>query len=91
VVKKYPTAQKLSSAQVKSDEATPYVSKDKAKKVIEAAKNTIASTTDELTEKTIITVVNQILSLTITIKEQHKILTDTLLNIRMDKRYSITI
>jgi transposase len=76
LLKKYPTAKKLSKAQVKSVAAIPYVSEDKAKKVIEAAKKSIASASDELTEKTIITVVNQVISLSITIKEQHKILAD---------------
>jgi len=74
LLKHYPTAKKLSRAKVKSVAKIPYIVEDKAKTIINAAKKTIASASDTLTENTIIILVNQILSLSETIKKQQAIL-----------------
>ncbi|KPA10813.1 transposase, partial [Candidatus Magnetomorum sp. HK-1] len=74
LLRKYPTARKLSKARVKSVAAIPYISENKAKILIGAAKKTIASASDELTENTIITVVDQILRLRQTINKQQTVL-----------------
>lgn len=74
LLKKYPTAKKLSRAKVKSVAEIPYVTEERAINVIKAAKKTIASASGELMEGTIVTVVDQVLCLSKTIKEQQAIL-----------------
>ena len=73
---RYPTALRLSKAKAKSVARIPYVSKDRAQQLVAAAKKTVASADDEVTEQLIIATVKQILNLNNTIKAQTKILTD---------------
>ena len=72
LLKKYPTAKKLSRAKVKSVAQIPFVTEERAMDVVKAAKKTIAS--GELMGETIVTVGYQVLCLSKTIKEQQSIL-----------------
>jgi hypothetical protein len=76
LLKGYPTAKKLSRARPNSISKIPYITEEKAKKLINAAKNSIASASDIHTENTITTIVSQILHLTGVINEQNKIFVD---------------
>jgi transposase len=74
LLKKYPTAKKLSRARIKSVSEIPFVTEERAMNVVKAAKKTIASASGELMGETIVTVVDQVLCLSKTIKEQQSIL-----------------
>jgi hypothetical protein len=74
LLKKYPTAKKLSRARIKSVSEIPFVTEEMAMNVVKAAKKTIASASGELMGETIVTVVDQVLCLSKTIKEQQSIL-----------------
>ena len=71
----YPTALRLSRAKVKSLARIPYVSDQRAKQLIAAAKKSVASANDQVTEQLIVATVKQILHLKKIIDAQTQILT----------------
>ena len=71
---RYPTALRLSKAKIKSLARIPYVSADRAKELIAAAKKSVASANDSVTEQIVVTTVKQILHLKKLIKSQIEIL-----------------
>jgi transposase len=71
---RYPTALRLSKAKVNSLGRIPYLSADRAKQLVAAAKKSVASATDQVTEQLIVATVKQILHLKKTIKTQNDIL-----------------
>jgi transposase len=71
----YPTALRLSRAKVKSLARIPYVSVQRAKQLIAAAKKSVASANDQVTEQLIVATVKQILHLKKIIDAQTQILT----------------
>ena len=73
---RYPTALRLSKAKAKSVARIPYVSKERAQRLVATAKKSVASADDEVTEQLIVATVKQIIDLNNTIKAQTKILTD---------------
>ena len=74
---KYPTALNLARAKMNSVARIPYVSADKAKIIIQNAKNSVASATDEVTQQLITATVKQIMHLKKTIKAQTAIMTSS--------------
>jgi len=72
---RYPTALRLSKAKVKSLARIPYVSDPRAKELIAAAKKSVASANDQVTEQLIVSTVKQILHLKKIIDAQTQILT----------------
>ena len=70
----YPTALRLSRAKVKVLARIPYVSADRAKKLIAAAKKSVASASDKVTEQLIVATVKQIVHQKQTLKLQSEIL-----------------
>ena len=60
VLKRYPTAQKLSEALPESLAAIPFVSSRRAQELIDNAKRSVASTSDTVTEELIVDTVGQI-------------------------------
>ena len=72
---RYPTALRLSRAKVKSLVRIPYVSDQRAKELITAAKKSVASANDQVTEQLIVSSVKQILHLKKIIDAQTQILT----------------
>jgi len=71
---RYPTALRLSKAQVKSLARIPYLSDARAKQLVAAAKKSVASASDKVTEQLIVATVKQILHLKKNIKTQNDIL-----------------
>ncbi len=69
---KYPSADRLKKAHVKTVAKIPYVSKEKAQQLIAGAKRSVASATDTPTEQLIVATAQQILHLKKTIAEQTK-------------------
>ena len=67
---KYPSADRLKKAHVKTVAKIPYVSKQKAQQLIAGAKRSVASATDATTEQLIVATVQQILHLKKTIADQ---------------------
>jgi transposase len=76
VLEKYPTASNLSRAKAKTLATIPYVSTQRAEKLIADAKNSIASATDKTTGQLITTSVNQIVHIHQTIEAQTKIMAE---------------
>ncbi len=74
LLEKYPTAKHIARAKVESISKIPYVSKTRAKDLVENAKNSIASGADETTKEIIISLVKQISSLKMNIDKHLKIL-----------------
>ncbi len=74
LLKKYPTAKRLSGASVSKLVQIPYISKERAQEIIERTKNTIASANDPLTQDTIKTLADQILRLEELIDRQVKLI-----------------
>ena len=72
----YPTAPKLAKARKSSVVLIPHVTPQKAKELIEAAKQSVASATDEVTAQIIKATVKQIKQLLKSIDAQVKIMTD---------------
>lgn len=72
LLKKYPTASKLSRAQVKSLSRIPYLSIQRARELVDGAKQSIASATDDITGQLIVSTVMQIVRLNQTIDDQTK-------------------
>lgn len=74
VLKRYPTAEKLALAKTKELSIIPYVTKQRAKELIEDAKNSVASTQGTSMETIIKSLAQQILNLRKTINDQVKVL-----------------
>ncbi len=74
LLEKYPTAKHIARAKVESISKIPYVSKARAKDLVENAKNSVASGADETTKEIIISLVKQISSLKMNIDKHLKIL-----------------
>jgi len=71
---KYPTATNLAKAKVTSVARIPYVSSDKAEIIVQNAKKSVASATDEITQHLVAATVKQIMHLKETIKTQTEIM-----------------
>ena len=76
LLKQYPTAKKLGRAKRARVARIPYIKQDRAGKLIAEAKNSIASTQDNITEQLISSTIVQIQQLENSIKAQTKILAD---------------
>jgi transposase len=76
LLQRYPTASKLAKAKKSSVSLIPYVTPQKAKKLVETAKQSIASATDETTSQIIKALVQQIRQLSKTIDAQTKAMAD---------------
>ena len=76
LLKRYPTAAKLAKARLLSVSQVPYVSTGRARELIAAAKTSVASTADPITEQLISATVGQIVQLKKVIKVQTKIIAD---------------
>lgn len=76
LLQRYPTAANLAKARKSSVALIPYVTPQKAKKLIEAAKHSVASATDETTSQIIKATVQQIRQLSKVIDAQTKAMTD---------------
>lgn len=76
LLQRYPTASKLAKARKSSVSLIPYVTPQKAKKLIETAKQSVASATDETTSQIIKAIVQQIRQLSKTIDAQTKAMAD---------------
>jgi len=73
---RYPTASKLSKARKSSVTSIPYITTRKAEELIEGAKKSIASSSDDITEQIIQATVKQIKQLVKAIKTQTKIMAE---------------
>ncbi|MGA9263157.1 MAG: IS110 family transposase [Desulfobacterales bacterium] len=71
---KYPTATNLAKAKVTSVARIPYVSSDRAEIIVQNAKKSVASATDEITQHLVVATVKQIIHLKETIKTQTEIM-----------------
>lgn len=67
---KYPTARELAAARVKTVSKIPFISEDRASKLIGRAKASVASTVDEISSQLVSSTVTQILHLKQVIKMQ---------------------
>ena len=76
LLQRYPTASRLAKAQKSSVSLIPYVTPQKAKKLVETAKHSVASATDETTSQIIKALVQQIRQLSKTIDAQTKAMAD---------------
>ena len=76
LLEKYPTASNLSRAKAKTVATIPYVSIQRAEKLIADAKNSVASATDKTTGQLITTSVKQIVHINQTIEAQTKMLAE---------------
>jgi len=76
LLQRYPTASKLAKAKKSSVALIPYVTPQKAKKLVETAKQSVASATDETTSQIIKAIVQQIRQLSKTIDAQTKAMAD---------------
>lgn len=70
----YPTAKQLARAQEKTLSKIPYVTIDRAKTLIGAAKNSVASSIDDITAQLVIATAKQLLHLKETITAQNKLM-----------------
>jgi transposase len=70
LLKQYPTAAKLAKARVSSVARIPYVSAERAKELIEQAKKSVASATDEASGNLIAVMAEQIINMEETIRVQ---------------------
>ncbi len=76
VILQYPTAKHLSRAKIDRLVCIPYLKTDKALSLIQKAKNSVASATDNITANLIESTVKQILMLSKQIKKQSKFIVD---------------
>jgi transposase len=76
VILDYPTARHLSKARISTLSAIPYVKETRAISLINGAKNSVASATDDITGNLITALVKQIISLTRLINKQSKFIAD---------------
>lgn len=74
LLRQYPTAKMLSRAKAASLAKIPYVSLDRAKELIARAKESVASSGDEVTANLIISIVEQILNLNKVIASQETLI-----------------
>lgn len=74
----YPTAERLSRARAASVAKIPYVTLERAKRLIEEARHNVASASDKATEHLVTELARQVLHLDVLIKRQEKILTEEL-------------
>lgn len=74
LLEKYPTAHNLARAKAKSLVRIPYISSARAEELVAIAKQSVASTTDKITQQLIVATVKQILHLKKTIKVQTEIM-----------------
>ena len=72
VIKRYPTAQKLSRARIDTLQRIPYVTNRLARELIEKARESVASFTSQIGERLILRVVEEIIILKETIKESEE-------------------
>jgi transposase len=76
VIMNYPTAKHLSKARAATLSSIPYLKETRAISLIEKAKNSVASATDNITGDLITSLIKQIISLTRLINKQSKIIAD---------------
>ena len=76
LLEKYPTAANLSKAKTKTVATIPYVSIQRAEKLIADAKNSVAAATDKTTGQLITTCVKQIVHIKQTIEAQTKMMAE---------------
>ena len=74
LLEKYPTAKHIARAKVESISKIPYISKSRANDLIDNAKKSVASGSDETSKEIIISLVKQISSLKMNINKHLKIL-----------------
>ncbi len=74
LLKQYPTAARLAKARPSSVSRIPYISIKRAKELVTAAKRSVASVADSITDQLVRATVSQILQLKKTIKAQTKIM-----------------
>jgi len=74
LLKSYPTASRLAKAKIKSVAKIPYISSERARNLVAAAKKSVACTTDKVTEQLVIATVKQIIHLKKVIKRQSEIM-----------------
>ena len=72
LLKKYPTALRLSKARVSTVSKIPFINTERAKELIKYAKTSIASENDLVTENLTVSTVEQLISLNKTVKTQEK-------------------
>ncbi len=75
-IMQYPTAKHLSKARISALSSIPYVSEARAVSLINEAKSSVASATDNITGELIISLVKQIISLTKLINKRSKLIAD---------------
>jgi transposase len=73
---KYPGAEKLKKARFKTVAQIPYITENKAKRLINAAKRSVSSATDPAIQQLIVATAQQILHLKKTIDTQTKLMVD---------------
>ena len=76
LLSRYPTAVKLARARKSSVALIPYVTPKKAKELVETAKRSVASATDQITEQIIKATVKQIKLISKSIETQTKMMAD---------------
>jgi len=75
-IMQYPTAKHLSKARISALSSIPYVSEQRAIILINRAKSSVASATDNITGELIVSIVKQIISLTKLINKRSKLIAD---------------
>ena len=76
LLKQYPTADTLSRARISTVARIPFITKDRAQKLISEAKKSVASAQDNFTGQLVVSTIEHILQLEKSIKKQVKILAD---------------
>jgi len=76
LLKQYPTADNLSRARISTVARIPFITRDRAQKLIAEAKKSVASAQDNFTGQLVISTIEHILQLEKSIKTQVKILAD---------------
>jgi transposase len=76
VIMQYPTARHLSKARISALSSIPYVSEARAITMINRAKSSVASATDNITGELVTSLVKQIISLTRLINKRSKLIAD---------------
>ena len=78
LLKAYPTAKRLSRARARSVAKIPFVTLERAERLIEGAKRSVASASDKTTERLVSEMARQVLHLGDLIKREEKILSEEL-------------
>ncbi len=76
VILRYPTARHLSRAKIDGLTSIAYLKEDKALSLIQKAKSSVASATDNITANLVVSTVKQIMKLSKQIKKQSKFIAD---------------